>query len=59
MVKMEYVFFVLGVIFIFATVAYFSYKYVFGLADSVKAVILLLLSVVTFFIGVTLQERGI
>ncbi len=58
MVKMEYIFFILGIIFIFATVAYFSYKYVFGLADSVKAIILFLLAVITFFIGITLQERG-
>ena len=57
--KMEYVFFVLGVIFIFATVSYFSYKYVFGLADSVKAVILFLLSIIVFFVGTVLQEREI
>ena len=59
MVKMEYVFFILGLIFLFATVAYFSYEYVFNLADSVKSVILVLLTIISFFIGTVMQERDI
>lgn len=59
MIKMEYVFFVLGILFLFATLAYFSYEYVFSLADSVKSIILGLLSVIIFFVGAVLQERDI
>ena len=54
MVKIQNVFFITGIIFLFATISYFSYQYVFGLADSIKAIILFLLTIVAFFIGVFL-----
>jgi hypothetical protein len=57
--KTEYIFYVLGIIFLFATVAYFSYQYVFGLSDTIKSIILFLLVIVSFFIGTSLQERDV
>lgn len=59
MVKIQNVFFITGIIFLFATISYFSYQYVFGLADSIKAIILFLLTIVAFFIGVFLEERDV
>ncbi|MBS3127553.1 hypothetical protein J4410_00215 [Candidatus Woesearchaeota archaeon] len=59
MFKAEYVFYVIGIIFLFATLAYFSYEYLFNLSDLAKTIILLCLAVVFFFLGDFMKERGI
>lgn len=59
MVKAEYIFYTIGIIFLFATVAYFSYQYLFNLSDTIKTIILICLSVVFFFLADTMAEREI
>jgi len=55
--KLEYLFYVLGIIFIFATVAYFSYNYLFNLSDGVKLIILILGMIVFFVLGEVFWEK--
>ena len=40
-VKAQYIFYIIGIIFLFATVAYFSYEYLFNLSNIIKATIYL------------------
>ena len=42
MVNIQYLFYTLGIIFLFATLSYFSYQYLFSLSDWVKTIISLL-----------------
>jgi len=53
--KLQYLFYVLGIIFIFATVAYFSYNYLFSLPDIIKTAILILAIIVFFFLGEVME----
>jgi len=55
--KLEYLFYVLGIIFIFATVAYFSYNYLFNLSDGIKLIILILAMIVFFVLGEVFWEK--
>lgn len=57
--KLQYLFYVLGIIFIFATVAYFAYNYLFNLSDTIKMVILILLMVVFFTLGEIMEAKNI
>ena len=57
--KLQYLFYILGIIFLFATVAYFSYNYLFDLPDSIKTVILLLAIIVFFFLGELMWEKNL
>ncbi len=57
--KIQYIFYVLGIIFLFITVAYFSYEYVFNLSDSLKTVILICLIIVFFFLADFLAGKGV
>lgn len=57
--KAQYIFYVIGIVFIFATVAYFSYQYLFGLSDIIKTVILICLIIATFFAADFMAERDI
>ena len=59
MVKMQYVFYVLGIAFLFATVAYFSYEYLFELADIVKVIILVCITIVFFVVADIMGDRQI
>lgn len=59
MIKPQYIFYVIGIVFVFATVAYFSYEYLFELLDVTKAIILGALSVVFFFVADFLAERDV
>jgi hypothetical protein len=59
MVKMQVLFFILGIIFLFSAVAYFSYEYLFSLSDAVKTIILICLCVIFFFAGEVMREREI
>lgn len=55
----QYIFYVLGIIFLFSTIAYFSYEYLFELSDIVKTIILLCAVVVFFVIGDVMAEGNI
>ena len=57
--KFEYLFYVLGIIFLFATVSYFAYNYLFSLSDTIKTVILGLLVIVFFILGEVMEEANI
>lgn len=55
--KLQYLFYILGIIFLFATVAYFSYNYLFDLPDSIKTVILVLAIIVFFVLGDVMWDK--
>jgi hypothetical protein len=55
--KLQYLFYVLGIIFLFATVAYFSYNFLFNLPDSLKTVILALVVIIFFVLGEVMWEK--
>ena len=57
--RLESLFYVLGIIFLFATVSYFAYNYLFDLSDLIKTAILALLVVVFFVLGEVLEEKDI
>lgn len=57
--KLHYLFFILGIIFLFATAAYFSYNYLFELPDSIKTIILILGVVIFFVLGEVMWEKEI
>jgi hypothetical protein len=59
MVKVEYLFYIIGIIFLFATIAYFSYEYLFSLSNIVKAIILVCLVIMFFFAADYLRVRNI
>ena len=55
--KLQYLFYVLGIIFLFATAAYFSYNYLFNLSDGIKLIILILSMIIFFALGEIAWER--
>ncbi|MFH1425161.1 MAG: hypothetical protein ABIG28_00310 [archaeon] len=57
--KLQYLFYVLGIIFIFITAAYFSYNYLFNLSDGIKLIILVLLMIIFFVLGEVLWEKDL
>ena len=57
--KLQYLFYVLGIIFVFATVAYFSYNYLLDLSDGLKTIILVLVIIVFFALGEVMWEKDI
>jgi hypothetical protein len=57
--KLQYLFYVIGIIFLFITAAYFSYNYLFDLSDLAKTVILLLMIIAFFFAGEVMWEKNI
>ncbi len=59
MVKAQYIFYVVGIIFLFATVIYFSYEYLFNLSDAIKTIILVCLTVAFFFLADYMNRRDI
>lgn len=59
MVKAQYIFYVIGIVFLFATISYFAYQYLFDLSDSVKTIVLVLLTIVFFFVADYMRERDI
>lgn len=58
-VKAQYIFYFIGIVFLFATIAYFSYEYLFSLSDLVKTIILLCLVVIFFFLADYMAERDV
>ncbi|MBI2129599.1 hypothetical protein HYU07_05145 [Candidatus Woesearchaeota archaeon] len=59
MANAQYIFYIIGIIFLFITVAYFSYEYLFSLSNVVKTIILICLIVVFFFAADFMAERDI
>jgi hypothetical protein len=57
--KLEYLFYILGIIFLFATVAYFSYNYLFNLSDLLKTIMLIGSIIIFFFLGEVFWEKDI
>ncbi len=57
--KAQYIFYVIGIIFLFATVAYFAYQYLFNLSNMIKTIILVCLIIVFFFLAEYLSGRDI
>ena len=57
--KLQYLFYTIGIIFLFSTVAYFSYNYLFDLPDQIKSVILILGVIVIFVTGEIMWEKDI
>jgi hypothetical protein len=57
--QLHYVFYGIGLVFLFATLVYFSYEYVLDLSDTSKTAILGCLAVGFFFTGDLLGERDI
>lgn len=57
--KLQYLFYVLGIIFVFATVAYFSYNYLFNLPDIIKTMILILVIIIFFVLGEVMEDKQI
>jgi len=58
-VKAQYIFYIIGIIFLFATVAYFSYEYLFNLSNIIKTIILVCLIIVFFFVADFMAEREV
>jgi len=57
--KLQYLFYIIGIIFLFATVSYFAYNYLFDLPDSIKTIILLLGVIVFFVLGDVMWEQNL
>jgi len=57
--KLQYLFYVLAIIFLFATIIYFAYEYLATIPKWVKTLILVLLIIVFFFIGEFMKERDV
>jgi len=57
--NLQYLFYVLGIIFLFATVSYFAYNYLFSLSDGVKTVILVLLAIAFFMAGEVMEGHDV
>lgn len=55
--KLQYLFYIIGIIFIFITVAYFAYNYLFSLSDGIKTIILVLSIIVFFALGEIMWEK--
>jgi len=55
--KISLLFYIIGIIFFIATVAYFAHEYIFDLSRTVKTIILLCLIVIFYFCGDFLRER--
>jgi cell division protein FtsW (lipid II flippase) len=55
--RMQYLFYAIGIFFLFATVAYFSYNFLFNLSDGIKTIILILLVVLFFVAGDIMEDK--
>jgi len=57
--NLQYLFYILGVIFLFATVSYFASNFLFNLSDGLKTIILVLTIIVFFALGEVMEEKDI
>ncbi len=56
MMKIQYIFYTVGVIFIIATVIYFTKEFIVNLPDPIKLVLLIISVVVSFIVAEFLRE---
>jgi drug/metabolite transporter (DMT)-like permease len=54
----QYLFYIIGIVFLFATISYFAYNYLFDLSDSLKTVILILVIIVFFVLGELMEDKN-
>ncbi len=52
---MQGIFFTLGILFLFATLGYFSYEYLFQLSYIAKTIVLICVAVIFFVVGTILE----
>jgi len=57
--NLQYLFYVLGIIFLFATVSYFSFNFLFDLPDGIKTIILVLTIIIFFVLGEVMEDKDI
>ena len=57
--RTEYIFYTVGVIFVIATILYFTWEYLFDLARSLKVLALILLTLFFWFMGNYLRGRDL
>ena len=55
--RLQNLFYIIGIVFLFATITYFSYNYLFNLSDTIKTIILALLIIVFFSLGAILEDK--
>jgi len=56
--KAQHIFYILGIIFLFATVTYFTHKYLYNIASSVKVFMLALIVIMFFYLGEYMKEKN-
>jgi tryptophan-rich sensory protein len=59
MMRTEYIFYTVGVIFAIAAVLYFTWEYLFELARELKVAALVLLTLFFWFLANELRERDV
>ena len=57
--KMETIFYILGVIFIFASILYFTWEFITDLPDPVKLAVLIVATAITFIAGEMMREADL
>ena len=57
--KLQYIFYVLGIIFLFATTTYFAYEYIVDMGRVVQTILLVLVTIVFFFVADWMEGRDI
>ena len=57
--KMETIFYVLGVIFIFASILYFAWEFITDLPEPVKLAVLIVATAITFIAGEMMREADL
>ena len=55
----QIIFYVIGVIFLFSTIVYFAYEYLYMLSDLVKTMMLTCLTIASFFLAEYFKERDL
>ena len=56
--KIGYIFYAIGTIFLIAAILYFTWEYILNLSRLLKAVIIFLLSVMFYFLAVWMNGRN-
>lgn len=57
--KLEMIFYILGVIFIFASVLYFAWEFITDLPDPIKLAILIVATIIMFVVGEIMRETDL
>jgi len=56
--KIGYIFYAIGTVFLIAAILYFTWEYILNLARFMKAIIIFLLAIMFYFIAVWLNGRN-